>query len=233
MDISQKAIMYIKKNQKKIIAEFIDESKYVSSDKPSSYFMAGSPGAGKTEYSRRFIEYVELETHETIVRIDGDEIRQLLPQYNGHNAYMFQEAISIGVNKFYDYVLKKSFSVLIDSTFASCYYAENNVRRSLDKGRIVNIVYIYQDPVKAWEFTRARALKEGREIPLNVFIRDYFKARENVNNIKKLFGASIKLTVIRKDYKNNIQFYKTDVDSIDEHIKDPYDSTSLIAKLRA
>ena len=47
--------------------------------------MAGSPGAGKTEYSKRFVDGVKKDTGASIVRIDGDEIREILPQYNGSN----------------------------------------------------------------------------------------------------------------------------------------------------
>ena len=56
-----------------------------SSTSPESYFMAGSPEAGKTEYSKRFVDGVKKDTGASIVRIDGDEIREILPQYNSSN----------------------------------------------------------------------------------------------------------------------------------------------------
>lgn len=52
-----------KDNKKIIIQKFADLSIYLPVQNPTTYFMAGSPGAGKTEYSKSFIK--ELLVHFT------------------------------------------------------------------------------------------------------------------------------------------------------------------------
>jgi len=99
--------------------------------------MAGSPGAGKTEVSKRLIEEFENKP----VRIDADEIRQMFDGYTGTNAHIFQSACTMGVNKLYDYALERRFNVILDGTFAYAKALEN-VGRSLCRNREVRIYYL-------------------------------------------------------------------------------------------
>lgn len=92
--------------------------KYPAVVNPSSYFMAGSPGAGKTEYSKSLIQILtEKEPERKIVRIDADEIRDWLPQYDHKNALLVQRAASLGVEKVLDCVLKNHQDFILDATF--------------------------------------------------------------------------------------------------------------------
>lgn len=243
MDVAEEAISFVKKNKKEIIKKFADSSKHKAFQAPISFFMAGSPGAGKTEVSKYFIDLVEksinqkakeegLDESFTIVRIDGDEIREMLPGYTGTNSHLFQGAISKGVNQLYDYVLDKKFNALVDGTFSSEKYAMENIKRSIDKNRRVNILYVYQDPLKAWELTRAREAKEGRMISLDVFVDDFFKAKENVNKVKKLYGNKIEVDFIQRDFEKNIIKFEINIDSIDSYLNIDYTKDSLMEKLK-
>lgn len=49
--IEDLAFKWVKSNRSKIIRKFCISSVYPSYDKPTLLFMAGAPGAGKTEYS--------------------------------------------------------------------------------------------------------------------------------------------------------------------------------------
>ena len=139
---------FIKEQKEKLIKKFADPAFYKPDSSPVSLFMAGSPGAGKTEVSKRLIERFSTKP----VRIDADEIRNMFPNYNGSNAHLFQSACSIGVNKLYDYVIKNQLNVVLDGTFA---YkgALLNIQRSIDHGRKIEIFYLFQDPIVAWDFT--------------------------------------------------------------------------------
>ena len=53
---SEDAKEFIKKNKSLLFEKFASDKIYKPNDKPISLFMAGSPGAGKTEYSKRFIK---------------------------------------------------------------------------------------------------------------------------------------------------------------------------------
>lgn len=66
------------------------------------------------------------------IRIDADEIRCIIPSYNGENSHILQSAASIGVEKLYDYVLNKRKSAIIDGTLAIDFTkVANNLERSL------------------------------------------------------------------------------------------------------
>ena len=56
--IDQKAQDYVKANRKLLCERFASITLYPSVATPTSYFMAGSPGAGKTEFSKGFIMYL-------------------------------------------------------------------------------------------------------------------------------------------------------------------------------
>lgn len=53
-DMSEKAYIFAKKNKQKIIERFIG-SDVSQNDNPIFLFMAGAPGAGKTEFSRYLV----------------------------------------------------------------------------------------------------------------------------------------------------------------------------------
>ena len=128
--IAKDAEKYLKENQSKLIDDFIGE--IPPTMKPVSIFMAGSPGAGKTEFSTRLIEEIMGEKGR-IVRIDPDEIRTWLPQYIPGKAQIFQKAVSDGVNKIHDYVKSKSISFLLDGTFSEFNRASQNIQLSLER----------------------------------------------------------------------------------------------------
>lgn len=109
---SEKAKVFIKEHKRFIIDKFASLEKYPPREHPFSMFMAGSPGAGKTEFSKALFESSDfLESTEFpiyAVRIDADEIKDIIPQYNGGNSDVVQGASSLGVEKLYDSVLKIS-----------------------------------------------------------------------------------------------------------------------------
>ena len=76
--------------------------------------------------------------------------------YTGSNAYLFQPAVSILVAAIHDFALKKKQSFILDGTLSNFEIADENISRSLKRKRHVQILYVYLNPEKAWEFVRAR-----------------------------------------------------------------------------
>jgi UDP-N-acetylglucosamine kinase len=226
--IKEESVQFVKDNKKKIIQKIIKESKVSIVDNPESYFMAGAPGAGKTEFSKKLIKWLKVPC----VRIDADEIRAIIPQYNGSNSDLIQSAANIGVEKLHDYVLSKNFNYIMDSTFSNYDKQLDNINRALNKGRAVIIFYIYQDPIIAWEFTKAREKIEGRKVPMDVFIDKYFNSINTANKIKKHFGNDIVLKFIEKNVDNDVKKYKINVDRVDTSIKKKYTKELLDKSLR-
>ena len=173
--------------------------------------MAGSPGAGKTEASLALIEAV----NSLIIRIDPDEYRIIFPDYTGCNSFLFQGAVSILVDRIHDLALSQSQSFVLDGTLANFDAAEKNISRSVSRGRPVQILYVHQDPLQAWQFVQARELMEGRMIPLEDFVHQYYSALETVNRLKGLFGPAIKVDVLLKNIDGSERTYDANVARID------------------
>lgn len=213
------AIEYVKSHKSEFITAFADISKYPPEDTPITVFMAGSPGAGKTEFSKRLIQDLikSGQTEITPVRIDSDDIREMIPGYTGNNSEVFQAASAIIVEKLYDRVLKMGQSVIMDGTFSS-EKSLLNVERSIHRKRVVHIFYIYQDPKIAWDFTQKREKLEGRNIPKSAFIDSFFTARENVNKIKKKFPNQVTLNLVIKNFENGFEELRLNIDTVDHYL---------------
>lgn len=224
--IAQEALAFAKSNKKKIARRLTDKSVYHPEDEPVSVFMAGSPGAGKTEASLELIERL-VDGGSQVLRIDPDELRDEFANYNGSNSYLFQPAVSVLVEKVHDLALKQKQSFLLDGTLAVYEKAVENIQRSLNKGRLVQILYVYQDPYLAWQFVKAREQQEGRRIPAKDFIDQYFAARDTVNRLKKRFGRELEIDLLLKDIDNTNRVYQANVDSIDNHVPEKYTPAAL------
>jgi len=72
--IKQRAEEFARKNKNTIAKEATDRSRFLPDEFPVSVFMAGSPGAGKTESSRNLIKRFTKDS-QSVLRIDSDELR--------------------------------------------------------------------------------------------------------------------------------------------------------------
>lgn len=68
--LSEAAYKWVSRHREDIIKKFASADIYMPDTRPITVFMAGSPGAGKTEISKSFIKTFE----QPPVRIDADEI---------------------------------------------------------------------------------------------------------------------------------------------------------------
>ena len=186
--------------------------------------MAGTPGAGKTEFSKSLIEAFD----KPIIRIDADEVRERMRSigYTGDNAHCFQRAAGNAVNNLYGHALAKKQSALLDGTFAYGNWREN-IERSLGKSRLVEIYYLYQDPLMAWGYVEKRRQNQGRAVPRDVFINDYKVSMQNVKAAKEIFGSKITLYFAKNNYEKSLEYIKIDVQDIDSYLPELYNITDL------
>ncbi len=226
--IAAKAKKFIKENKKDLCEHFANLKQYPPVKNPSTYFMAGSPGAGKTEYSKSLIQQLQQKSPERkIVRIDADEIRDFIPQYDKTNAKVIQGAAALGVEKLLDCVLKNNQDFLLDATFADFDKSHQNITRCLHHNKKVGITYIYQDPLVAWGFTKKREKVEGRPVPKETFIHAFFTAKDNVDKIKTEFKEEIQLDLIIKDVDQGIQKTYFNIDQVANYLKIEYTPQAL------
>ncbi|GEM_PF-167369 len=255
--IRQQAQKYIVDNEDALIQRFVT-SKNPLRLGTVSLFMAGSPGAGKTEFSKRYLpghldkedadlakllsaQDVDMQNVDTLfIRIDVDEIREFLPNdlYKKAdvalgvcgNAHIVHPAATSGLDIIREYCFQNNISFLLDGTFGGHYSTMKElIRKSLKLGRQVQIFYLYLDPLVAWEFTKAREYLEGRNIVKEKFIDQFFASRENVKRAKKDFGAEVKLHVIVKNKLNDVDQVRLNVPDIDSFFQKQY-SKQLITE---
>ncbi|MEN9413576.1 MAG: hypothetical protein RLZZ342_663 [Candidatus Parcubacteria bacterium] len=250
--LRKEACLYIEENAPELIQRYILDKKPVPLDL-LTIFMAGSPGAGKTEFSKRFMPIeldktndalrkklaqnsIDIDEYETmLVRIDVDEIREFLPQYQKTNltsglkgnAHVIQKAATKGLDILREYCFENHISFLHDGTFANFETMKKLVDKSLNANRAVQIFFIAVDPLVAWELTQAREVLEGRNIVKTNFIKQYFLALENVGRIKREFGDKVTLSVIVKSKDRGIADIQLNVADIDVYIKTQYNKGVL------
>jgi UDP-N-acetylglucosamine kinase len=224
-EIKKRAESFARKNKIKIAKEKTNPEIFPPEEFPVSVFMAGSPGAGKTESSRSLIKKLTEDGH-LALRIDIDEQRPLFEDYMGNNSHLFTGAASIIADKMHDLALKNQQSFIFDGTLSNLGRARENIRRSLGKNRVVQIVYVYQDPKQAWKFVKDRELREGRKIPKEAFVEQYFTARENTNSLKREF-ENIEVYLIIKNIDGTDLSSHGDIETIDTYIPEKYNMADL------
>lgn len=227
MTDEEDAVIFVKQNKNSINSKFADLKLFTPVKNPICYFMAGSPGAGKTEFSKNLVELISHTQSELkIIRIDVDEIRHEIPQFRGNNSSVVQHAAALAARNLFYFVVKNNQNFIFDGTLSSESVIED-IKMLINKGKRVGIFYIYQDPKRAWEFTKKREKIEGRPVPKDVFIKAFFESRSNVNKIKEMFGKDITLTFIEKNYLNKDKKYRPNIDKVESFVENKYNPNTL------
>jgi hypothetical protein len=227
--ISERAAVFAKQNRTRIARDLACLETYPSDEYPVSVFMAGSPGAGKTEVSRAFIGMMQAGGSKAL-RIDPDDFRIYFLEYTGRNSSLFQRGVTTIVERTLDLVYQQRQSFLLDGTLANLEVARRNISRALDKeNRSAQVIYVYQRPELAWEFVLARERKDGRNIPCPEFVRQFYAAKVSVCTLKREFQDALQVDVIIKDNDgaNGDIGIDLSADEIDGFINQPYDPNEL------
>ena len=122
--------------------------------------------------------------------------------------------------------MHNDINALLDGTFAY-ERAMENIERSLKHNRDILIYYLFQDPVIAWKFTKAREAEEGRKVSKEVFINAFVRARENVEQAKANFGDKIELNLIIKDFTKDFEQIYPNVNHLDKYLPKIYTKEEL------
>ena len=195
-----------KKLHRKIIFEFKKDLICVENDSPIAILMGGSPASGKSTFLKKYAPYL-LKTE--ILKVDADEIRAMLPEYEGYNASQTHLETKDIVNTLLsdrNIGIPCRFDVIYDGTMnnTKSYLPLINLLKSL--GYKVFIVYIDKVP-KDVVVNRSieRYKKSGRFVPLEV-IDDFFekgtealeKLKSQVDGYMIVDGSDTEYRVIEK-----------------------------------
>lgn len=221
--VSSKIMRWVKNHKKQFAAKFIRESGAAPNLKhPSCIFMAGLPGAGKTEFSKSIISELDIN----VVRIDMDEIATMIDGYKPEDADMYRSGATALQNEIYQLCKKGYYPFIMDGTLSSR-KTMSCIRSVLNKGYSVKIMYLKQNPKVAWDFTKAREKVERRGIDKNGFILSYSKTINNLLALKEYDGISV--DIIEKDVDNKVgkRISITSVKMLDKYIKIDYSNDEL------
>ncbi len=95
--------------KKEFVTKFIEEFGAKSMLNPGAIFMAGLPGAGKTEFSKELIKNI---SGPKAIRIDMDEIASKIKGYRPEIADQYREPATKLLNSIYDETLKNHLNSL-------------------------------------------------------------------------------------------------------------------------
>lgn len=200
------AIDWAKKHKKSFARKLIRDSGAQKLAKPAAIFMAGLPGAGKTEFTRNLVRNL----HVKLVRLDMDEIATQIDSYSAAQADKFRGAASMLLDRTFDMVVHGGYNFIMDGTFGS-----DSVLRDLDRalkhGYTVKVIYLYQSPKVAWKYTVAREKVEYRAIDKDGFVKAYYKTWENLQKLYKFRGLNVSLDLVIKDGANEIESVIEDI----------------------
>ncbi|MBO2628128.1 zeta toxin family protein [Shewanella algae] len=223
--IIDKAIGEAKKMKKAVAKRLVDG--LPQEGEAVSVFMAGSPGAGKTETARAMIRAFKNESGSELVHIENDELRKEFEDYDGQNSPLFQRPATLLVEAIHDRALSRGVSFILDSTLSSFDKAKDNIERSLKKNRFVLIIFVYQEPEQAWKLVKAREQEEGRRVPEEVFVNQFMESQRVVSDLKAHFGDKVEITFIEKNIDGINEKPHFNVTNIDALLRKKYNRESL------
>lgn len=221
---------WIKANQKALIDKILSSIDMKRNGSPMAIFMAGLPGAGKTELSQGLVE----QSFPRPLRIDMDELATMISGYTPEKANEFREAATRLLNALFDRVIKNRADFIMDGTFGSK-KAILNVNRALKRGYQVKVIFSSQDPKLAWEFTRAREKVEHRAISESGFLDSYYKTIDNLRELSKMKYSNVSIDIFVKSKDNTVekQFTNVEYEEIDNIIKVIYNKDKLKAYIES
>lgn len=214
-----------RRRKKEIVEKIIENSGAKPTNHPSGIFMAGLPGAGKTELSQALIK----TTNVAPVRIDMDELATFVEGYRPEKANLFRKDATSLVSEVYAKTIKNNLDFIMDGTFSSR-HAKVNIGHALKRGYQIEIIYVCQDPKIAWDFTKAREKVKHRAINFDGFIDCYYNTIENIKDIYKTFYSKISIDIAYKTKDNSVGKWQKNVDmyKFDELINMEYNKDKLI-----
>ena len=176
-----------KTNQQAVLTKILKGAK--QNGRKYAVFMAGIPGAGKTEFVRNSKSKIIKDA----ILIEHDQLVEHIKGYSPENYYDFRKAGSILVTKLFDACLKQGMSFVFDGTL-SHENGRRNIAKCIKNGYAVLVIYVHQDAKSAWQLTKSRELTKKRAIEKTGFIHTCSIINQNLREIFEQYHTSDQFT---------------------------------------
>lgn len=150
-----------------LIDHLMEGVRCVTQGRPIAVFTGGSPGAGKTHFLRQHAEYL---LSPDVFHLDGDDIRSMLPEYEGWNA----NSTHLESQDIVDQILatigegKCRYDFIYDGTMNKANRYFTLIKRARDMGYETFIIFIQIPFGVARTRVLERYQKTGRYVPMAV-----------------------------------------------------------------
>lgn len=178
-----------RKDRKKLHASIINEFKKdvvcITKGQPIAIMMGGSPASGKSSFLKKYSPYL---LKSEILKVDADEIRAKLPEYEGWNASQTHLETKDIVNTLIsdrNIGIPCDFDLIYDGTMNNVKSYKPLIKLLKERGYKIFIVYMDNVPKEVIEDRiLKRYQKSGRFVPLEV-VDDFFsKGKSAFNELK-------------------------------------------------
>ena len=168
-------------------------------------FIGGQPGSGKSQF------YLQDDSLQHYIAIDGDRYRKYHPKYNEicqndmkNLANKTQAFVNECVERLIRELSDESYNLIIEGTLRSSETTINTCEYLANKGYNSDLYVMATNAVESWQSTinRAKMLEEMGEIPRTVPLDKYHYIVNNlVNSIKQIEAAGCfdKIRVINRN----------------------------------
>jgi predicted ABC-type ATPase len=151
----------------------------VAQAEPRVIYMGGLPGSGKSTVVKRM-------NTDGFVKIDSDEIKQKLPEYEGWNAALLQDEATDIVNRLAEQALAGRRHILIDCTLKSGDQYVGQIAAMKTLGYKVGVVYTDLPPEIAMDRAIDRYKHQGRFVDPRYIATHDHKNRASFERLKQL-----------------------------------------------
>lgn len=191
---------------KKIIDEIKGNTRCIKADKPIAILTGGSPASGKSSFLRHYAPFL---LNNEILKIDADEVREKLPEYEGWNATATHLETKDIINTLLtdkEIGIPCQFDIIYDGTMNSTknYLPLIGLLKRLNYK--VFIVYMDNVPYKEVKERMLNRYKKGdskgrhRFVPISV-IDDFFtKGKAALNELKSKVDGYMVVDANTRDY---------------------------------
>lgn len=185
----------------KIINDIKRNLNCIQSESPIAILTGGSPASGKSTFLKTFAPYL---LSSEIMKIDADEIRAKLPEYEGWNASVTHQETKDIVNTLLtdrEIGIPCQFDIIYDGTMNSTKNYLPLIALLHQLGYKIFIVYMDNVP---YDVVKERMLKRyqssGRFVPVEVIDDFYSKGKQALDELKSKVEGYMVIDASSKNY---------------------------------